>query len=149
MKIKSRLTIYGLIGGFFLLLDQVLKYLARDNQDFVYYLGTRFLGWEYYPNTGIAFSLPFPNWLLVVVTPILITLLVFWVLQKKKILLTTYIGLFLIIAGALSNFIDRLFFAVTVDYLRVFTGVINLADILIVVGVGLLILGECKFKIGD
>ncbi len=146
MKNKIHLAIYIVASGFFLLLDQVLKYLARDNQDFVYYLGTRFLGWEYYPNTGIAFSLPFPNWLLVVVTPILITLLVFWILQKKKILLTTYLGLFLVTAGALSNFIDRLFFAVTVDYLRVFTGVINLADILIVVGVGLLILGEYRKK---
>jgi len=33
-----------------------------------------------------------------------------------------------------SNFFDRLAYRQTIDYLRLFTGVVNLADALIVVG---------------
>ena len=33
-----------------------------------------------------------------------------------------------------KHFIDRILFSATIDYLRIFTGVINIADILIVLG---------------
>ena len=47
---------------------------------------------------------------------------------------TCLLSLILIISGALSNFIDRILFGATIDYIRIFTGVINLADVMIVVG---------------
>lgn len=51
--------------------------------------------------------------------------------------------IWLIIAGALSNFFDRLIHGGVVDYLVVpWGGIINLADILIFFGVILLILGS-------
>jgi lipoprotein signal peptidase len=51
-------------------------------------------------------------------------------------------GIGLIVAGAISNFVDRVLWGATIDYLRVLTGVINLADCVIVVGVVLPLLSK-------
>ena len=118
--------------------DQLLKSVARSNPDFEYYIIGKWLGWEYMANPGIAFSLPFPNWLLVLITPLIIFGLIVWLikLSSKKSSISYLLSLILIIFGALSNFIDRVLFAATIDYLRVLTGVINLADVGIVAGAG-------------
>ena len=144
MKTNSRLTIYLLISGFFLLLDQALKYLARTNSDFSFYLWKNWFGWEYMGNTGVAFSLPMPNIVLLIITPlVLLGVSYFLVSRKKK---SNIFGGLLFLLGAVSNYIDRVLFSVTIDYLRIVTGVINLADVMIVVGVVVLFLDEYKKK---
>ena len=143
---KTRLLLIIFVNGFFLFFDQLLKYKARTNPDFSYYLWKPWLGWEYLANQGVAFSLPFPNWLIIIATPIIILGILFWFIkfpQKKSI--SYLLSLIIIIAGALSNFIDRIFFSATIDYLRFFTGVINLADVMIVAGALMLLIGQ-KFN---
>ena len=39
-----------------------------------------------------------------------------------------------ILLGAISNFLDRIIYGRTVDYLLIFTGVINIADVMIALG---------------
>ncbi len=134
------------LSGVFLILDQVLKYLARTNPEFSAYIWKNWIGWEYLANTGIAFSLPFPNWLLITLTPFILLFLLYLVFKKRDAGKLIYLGVFLIISGALSNFIDRVLFAVTIDYLRFFTSVINLADIIIVLGAGFWILGGARIN---
>jgi len=97
------------------------------------------LGWEYWGNSGIAFSIPFPNWLIIILTPIILFGLFYFVTRKKRQIIF-YLGIFLIFAGAISNFIDRVLFGFTIDYICIFTGVINLADVMIVVGAGIVLL---------
>ena len=58
MKPNSRLTMYLLISGFFLLLDQALKYLARTNSDFSFYLWKNWFGWEYNYRANKIGSIP-------------------------------------------------------------------------------------------
>ncbi len=115
------------------MVDQILKYFARVNPDFAYYIWKPWLGWELFLNNGIAFSLPFPNWLIILITPVLLLLLIAWAKEKKRSSVF-YFGISLIVAGAISNFADRVLWGATIDYLRVLTGVINLADVGIVVG---------------
>lgn len=136
-----RPTMIMLVGGFLFLVDQVLKYFARVNPDFAYYIWKPWLGWELFLNKGIAFSLPFPNWLIILLTPALLLLLIAWVKEKPRHNLF-YFGVCLIVVGAASNFVDRVLWGATVDYLRVLTGVINLADAGIVVGASLLLIKE-------
>lgn len=147
MKNKIHLTIYIVASGFFLLLDQVLKYLARTNSEFSFYFWKPWLGWEYLGNTGVAFSLPVPNWLVVIFTPIILLGLFIWFFKfykKQKVNCYLLSAICLIVAGAVSNYIDRILFGVTIDYLRILTGVINLADVMIVVGVGMLLVESKK-----
>lgn len=137
MKNKIRLTLYVLLSGFFLLLDQLLKYFARANADFSYYLWKPWLGWEYFANPGIAFSIPCPNWLIILFSVLIISSLIILLFKLPKPI-SYHLSFIIIIAGALSNFIDRILFSATIDYLRFFTGVINMADVMIVGGVALL-----------
>lgn len=139
MTAKPRLLLYSLGGVLLLMVDQVLKDLARTNPAFTSYLIKPYLGWEYFGNPGIAFGLPIPNAVLVIATPLIILGLLLW-LAKKHTRARSALGLILIITGATSNFVDRVIFGLTIDYLRILTGVLNLADAAIVTGAVLLVL---------
>ncbi|MFH1286187.1 MAG: signal peptidase II [Candidatus Magasanikbacteria bacterium] len=145
---KARFSIYIAISGFFLLIDQLLKQYALANQDYTYYLGTSWFGWEYLGNSGIAFSLQFPNFLLILITPlVLLTLLLFLIKQNLEPLQS--LGILLIVGGAISNFIDRILYSLTIDYIRLFTSVINIADVMIVVGAVFLLVNEVSARKKD
>lgn len=67
-------------------------------------------------------------------------------LRRRKL---AVIGLSLFIAGGASNWIDRLAFGHVVDFMNVGlgplrTGIFNVADVAIMVGVGLLIFGDAR-----
>lgn len=141
---KNRLKIY-FFSGFLFFLDQFFKYLAYSNQDKVF-IWKNIVGWEFYANNGIAFSIPFPNLILLVFMPIIIFVLCAYYLKLKNKNTLQGFAIILIILGAVSNFVDRILFGITIDYLRFFTGVINLADIMIVLGVLLLLLKEKNMR---
>lgn len=61
---------------------------------------------------------------------------------NSAVVLSSVASYLFILDGTLSNLIDRILYHHTIDYWRVFTAVINLADILIVVGFILLIARE-------
>lgn len=130
---KAPLIISSMSGLFFIVFDQILKFIGRMNPATAYYIWKPWIGWEYFPNTGVAFSIPFPYPILIITTPLI---LIWFVIQIKKrnTTLLFNIGLILIIAGAISNLIDRMLFNFTIDYIRIFTAIFNLADIAIVVG---------------
>ncbi len=135
----KRQGVLMLSGVFGIVLDQLLKYTARTNPEDTYYVIERILGWEYFENTGIAFGIPIPH---IIVIPLTIAIIIagIYYIKKSK---TDSLRLFassLIIAGALSNLIDRIIFGFTVDYIRIITSIINLADVMVLGGVVLLFL---------
>lgn len=126
------------LGGFFLFLDQFLKWQAGHAWDAPLLLN-QFFGWFPFLNSGVAFSLPVPGLITISVTiPILF---IFSYLLGKELArpasdghLKRLIALVFILTGAISNLADRVIYHQTIDYLRIFTGIINLADVLIVLG---------------
>lgn len=131
--------------------DRFLKYFFYNNPDF---------RWDYFlfsftfeKNFGFAFGLPqtlgknisqiFLIVLIVLIIVFLINLLVKYFKENNLLFVS---GLILIIFGAGSNLIDRLRFGFVIDYisLPLFT-VFNLADVIIVGGIGILII-EYFFK---
>ena len=140
---KDRLLI--LSGGLFLILtDQTLKYLARTNQA-AGLTWKNIIGWEFFANSGIAFNIPFPAIVLNILTPLIIFYLIVLLLKSDKNKFR-FLALTLIISGALSNYLDRILFGVTIDYLRFFTSIINLADIIILIGVVILLSKSYNLK---
>lgn len=133
-------------GGFFLFcLDQIIKYLSlhifTSNR-----LAFNLLGWSPFINHGIAFSLPLPNTITLIFT-IPVVLVVFWLLIKSFFNSTRtniFIGLTLIFWGSISNLLDRIIYQATIDYFLIGTGIINIADILIVTGFLLLFIQKKK-----
>tara|TARA_Y100001970_G_scaffold17750_1_gene19961 strand:- start:262 stop:729 length:468 start_codon:yes stop_codon:yes gene_type:complete len=135
-----------LFFGSFAFLDQWCKFFIRTYTDFTYYIIEPWIGWEYLGNEGVAFGLPVPNKVLIVITPIILFFLSYFFLQQKKPSKKFCIGYILILGGALSNFIDRILFGLTIDYFRFITSVFNIADMMIVAGAILLILEEYHNK---
>lgn len=128
---SSRITPILLGIGVFAI-DQGLKFFAYTRPNLSWYVFKPWLGWEYFPNPGIAFGLPVPNELVIAITPVLVFLISLWWLRQPGP--KNWLAASLVWAGALSNFSDRFRLAVTVDYLRIFYSVINVADIAIVLG---------------
>ncbi len=126
------------IGGFFLFLDQLIKQFFLQSH-FSWYIIQPWIGLEYFENTGIAFSIPLPGSLIILFTPFLLLGILFLFFQKNNSF-QKLLALALIFSGAISNFIDRIFFDFTIDYLRLFTSIFNIADVLIVVGAIILLL---------
>lgn len=140
---KLHLLTFG-IGGVFLFLDQTIKYFFSHHQDFSFYLVKPWLGLEYFENPGVAFGIPVPGWMVLVYTPfVLLVILLF--LGKQHSFKKTF-ALYLILFGAISNFIDRIFLNFTVDYIRIITSILNIADIMIVAGALILVWAEMKKK---
>lgn len=122
-----------LLGIGVFVIDQTVKAVALANPQARHYLITPWLGWEYFPNPGIAFSLPIPNLAVIAATPVIMFVIGWWWLKQpdKK----NWAAAGLVLAGALSNFLDRFRLGITIDYFRILYSVINLADIAIVVGI--------------
>jgi signal peptidase II len=137
----------GLISGCFLVLDQIIKYFIVNNPKYTFYFVKNFICIEYFENYGIAFNIPIPLPFLIIFVPLVIAGLLLYLsrTQSKKFLMI--LGVFLIIGGALSNFIDRIVFNFVIDYFRILTSVVNFADIMIVTG-GIIIIAE-SFKKQD
>lgn len=99
-------------------------------------------------NTGVAFGLgaALPPWVVAAVTAVLIAVLaVFLIRSAPRLTTLSLFGAALLLGGALGNMVDRLDGAGVVDYLH--TGwfpTFNLADVFVVTGAGLLVLGSLR-----
>jgi lipoprotein signal peptidase len=135
MKKTARLFF---VGGLFFIVDQLLKYFSRNIWPTKKLLFNCF-GWYPFKNTGVAFSVPLPQFIIITLSLLILLLLVYLLKNSKKNTFAYRLGLILIIFGAASNLIDRILFSYTADYVLILTGVINLADIMIVSGFGLFV----------
>ena len=143
MKKQNKIRIYIFtLCGFFLFLDRLLKW-SSINQWNQSKLLHKFFGWQPFLNDGAAFGLPVPNYFTIILTFLIIFFILF-VLQKEY---TNQYKLFawcLVLSGALSNLYDRIIHKYVIDYFAFVTGIINIADIMILVGLVLYLLVSWK-----
>ena len=140
---KTQRALITLIIGLFFILDRFFKWQALHAwaSDRLIY---RWLGWHPFFNPGVAFGIPVPTGVVVALTVPILFLLGYLLASRNtyhvahstnepngESMVTCYA---LVFAGALSNLIDRIVYGHTVDYVLIFTGVINLADVMIVGG---------------
>lgn len=136
---KGRLLI---LGGL-LLLDRLVK-------SYIWFLKPKFLGDFLYPqlNYSIAFSLPLPDSLLVWLGPIIAVIIgwLVWVCWRQyQRGQTDFFYWGLIVAGAVSNVIDRLTLGAVFDYINLgWWPVFNISDAYIAIGVAALVSLEIK-----
>lgn len=129
-------------------LDQLTKFIVHstmnlyDSIQVVPYL----LNFTYIRNEGIAFGIYFEGAeTIFIVLPILITIYLFYLLKNEEFQdKFSQIALFLIIAGAVGNIIDRIFRGYVVDFIDIYVfnyhwPAFNIADSCISVGFVILI----------
>jgi len=130
----KKVSTLGLVAitGFFLMLDQVSKFLAMK------YL-------EVSLNEGIAFGVKIGRFFIIALTGILILVLLRMILSEfnlRKWPAKVISGM--ILGGAVGNLIDRIYLGQVIDFIRLpYWPTFNLADVFIVLGV---ILGFTLYK---
>jgi len=114
------------------ILDRVLKYLAVNGKIF------------FVKNSGAAFSALIPENLFLYFYILVFLIFIFLIWQLIKSLqennLLSVVGYLLLVIGCASNIIDRIKFGFIVDYVNFYFFYNNLADVMIVAGVGILVI---------
>ena len=141
---KNKLIAYH--GGWVLilfLLTRAIAYIILNTLPpkgaFVLSLNWGRVGLLIHYNTGVAFGLPSGGALIFGVVGILLVFIGYLFLQeiqKKHRSLFVLHSLTLVMAGGISNIVDRLLYGAVLDYIKIFWWpIFNVADIFIVVGV--------------
>jgi signal peptidase II len=136
------------LGFLILFLDQFIKNFLIARPHFADSLQWNFLRISLVINTGTVFGLFRDNNIFFLTTAIItIALISILLLVIKKKTFLFKLALTLVLAGALSNLIDRIRLSGVIDYIDLgFWPVFNLADSSITFGIGLLILLLLKKK---
>ncbi len=140
LSFRSKILIVNLSLLLLFLTDRLTKWLALQKLPtegvFVF---DRLLGLRLLQNQNLALGLPLDRSLILVLTILIILILISLLVksyQKREVFEITYLSL--ILTGAASNLIDRLLFGFVIDFIRLFfISVFNLADLLIIGGIGL------------
>jgi signal peptidase II len=125
--------------------DQLTKYLTRAvlvPGESIAVIGD-FFKIEYVINKGAAFGILSGEHRLLVVIPIILIIVAICLLFTKKIIgRPAKVALTMIMGGGISNVIDRVVMGQVTDMLsfKIFPPVFNIADTMVVIGAGILIL---------
>jgi len=130
----------GIVTDTLWIADQSIKYFFVTHPS-TFWGVFDFLSFHLVINSGIAFGIALPRWLVIITTGgilVVVGVLLGKAYRQRQVL--PLWGLMLIVGGGISNLIDRVFRGEVVDYidLKFFT-VFNLADILISAGVVVLL----------
>ena len=117
-------------------LDQIIKWRVASTQIHLLIWGDIF-NLLYAQNTGGIYGmLPGNNMLFAIVSLLILCFLFYYAWQEKKKDKKKYILWQLVIAGGLSNVIDRIFRGYVVDFIQLkMFGIFNVADAMIVLGI--------------
>lgn len=156
MKQTSKLLLIGLILVVSIGLDQFSKAIARQQLaglPTASYLGDIFR-LQYIENSGaflgLGASLPAAArfWIMIVFVSTAVLAMLIYVLKANDLSVIGVVGWSLIISGGLGNLIDRILFdGAVVDFMnlglgRLRTGIFNVADVAVMVGLGIIILDQ-------
>lgn len=153
MKRSQKTTVILSIIFSSIVIDQITKVIAVSLLKYSpphSYLGD-FFRFQYAENTGamLGFGSDLPEgvrfWFLTVLVGVLLLILLLYLFLGKKLTTTQTVALAMIAGGGLSNFIDRVlndgrvvdFMNMGIGWLR--TGIFNVADVLIMIGLGLML----------
>lgn len=131
------------------ILDILSKWFAKNYLTQPIEIAPKFFGLSLSFNPGVAFSIPIPNFVMIFLTPILAAVLIWLIIKncnvQKRL---AKFCIILIMAGALGNFINRLWTGAVIDFLDFsFWPSFNFADMYLTVGALLLIIFYGRIKI--
>lgn len=145
---RKTMLINFLISILFLV-DRLTKWLAfKISEGGIFLWSKKFVGLHLYKNFNLIFNIILPERLMYGLVSIILVLLL-WFLVKNYALKNIFLifSLSLIVAGAISNLTDRLYFGFVVDFISfVDYSFFNLADVYIISGVGLIFISEFILK---
>lgn len=144
------------LSSVFLIIDIILKLIIKNNMVVNESINiiNNFFSLTYVKNTGAAWSiLSGKQFFLIIVTIIVIIFLLIYLYKMKNYSSLDIIGYSLLLAGALGNLIDRIFYGYVIDYLDflIFNydfPIFNIADCCIVIGIMILFISSWREEYG-
>ncbi|MFA6197972.1 MAG: signal peptidase II [Patescibacteria group bacterium] len=142
---RYRTTVIGLVSlAGALLADQFFKLAVQTRLNQMTtetFVGPLRLG--YYPNAGIGFGIQLPIWLIAGTVGLVVIGLAAWLLRAHhRIAPMVSWGVGLILIGAISNLFDRMMYGHVIDVFNFNDwSVFNIADVWIIVGVFVIVVG--------
>lgn len=149
MTKKIKIILISFIGLILICLDQFSKrYILKNPEAFRDFSIGDFLNISLSKNYGLAFSLKTHYIILILLISLAIIFLLNLIVKYYKKNNLQYIFLLVIIlAGAISNVIDRLTVNYVIDFINIpYFSTFNFADIYISLGITILIIKEYKLK---
>ena len=139
MSKRKAITIGVIILLLIILFDQVTK-MILINQNIT--IIPNFLSFNYIQNTGAAFNIGTNNIITIIIINVIIIGLIIKFIKDNDLDIGVLLSIFIVLAGGISNLIDRLFKGFVIDFIDVnifnFPN-FNIADICIVLGIVFLI----------
>ncbi len=129
-KKKSHTISYGIFFVITLIIiDQIIKWFVLQSQTI-----------QHFCNYGIAMGIVLPTILFVVLWLVIMSFVIYFWVQKLQDKFMIQLPFILILAGGLSNLIDRIYYGCVVDFIP-FLNIsnFNIADVFITVGAGLIL----------
>ena len=146
---RDKYIILGIILGV-IIFDQVTKVIAANllMEYESYEIIDNFFYFTFVYNPGMAWgTFAGARWGFVLITPIILLCVLYFFVYSKKHEILTRGGMILIFAGAIGNWIDRLLIGEVRDFIHFIIPIIdydfpvfNIADIAVVMGMGLVLL---------
>jgi len=144
------------LSSVFLIIDIILKLIIKNNMVVNESINiiNNFFSLTYVKNTGAAWSiLSGKQFFLIIVTIMVIISLLIYLYKMKNYNSLDIIGYSLLLAGALGNLIDRIFYGYVIDYLDflIFNydfPIFNIADCCIVIGIMILFISSWREEYG-
>ena len=129
---------------FLITFDQISKYISINSNAFEWLSSlSPVILKQNFKNYNFAFSLPIPSVLIYVIYIVIIFSLVRYVIGNYKLFSrTTCFAWILIFAGAFSNILERIYLGYVRDFIYLFHGIFNFADIFICLGILLILLSS-------
>ncbi|MFA6526578.1 MAG: signal peptidase II [Candidatus Buchananbacteria bacterium] len=146
---SDRLKTAGIISlaAVFFIADRALKrlFLTAWRQDDFKIIGN-WVNLKLAGNPGIAFSLPFNRYLIILLTILALIILIYsaWLNHHRKNFYL-FFAFVIVIIGAYSNLLDRTTIGSVVDYIDLkYFSILNLADIMITGGIAMILFSIFK-----
>ena len=149
MSFLRKIMLINFLISTLFLFDRLTKWFAlKILEGGVFLFSEKFAGLRLYKNFNLIFNIVLPEWLMYGLIGLILAALI-WLLFKNYARQNIFLifSLSLIVAGAMSNLIDRLYFGFVVDFISFFNySIFNLSDVYIIGGVGLIFISEFILK---
>lgn len=152
MNVSNKVFLLSVVMATCMGCDQATKRLAefalKDVKPVTFLNNTFRLEYAENPGAFLGMGASLPDWqrylLLTVVSSLILVALTVFVCLKKDLKIPDIAGYALILAGGMSNMVDRILAGVVIDFMNIGfgslrTGIFNVADMAIMAGLGLIV----------
>ena len=139
---KNKKVVLIILGISIILLDQITKAILSGKNLIII---PNILNFTYTENTGVAFGIGSSNLILIIISNIVVLGIIIKFIKERKeqVNFSILFSLVLILSGGIGNLIDRIVKGYVIDFIDVnlfnFPN-FNVADISIIIGIGILLI---------